>query len=111
MLIHKCTKCSKIFRFSSMPGPSESRCTECRGQIVCIGQDDLFLAKGQLKREEPKNKKINWPFLLDTVKTLGTAWEVGGAVNLVNKYIKNQEVGNGGLAHVVVPSVLVEMVN
>ncbi|MCK4926616.1 hypothetical protein KAS10_04545, partial [Candidatus Aerophobetes bacterium] len=42
---------------------------------------------------------------------MSIAWEVGGAVNLASKYIKNEEVGNRGLAHVVVPSVLVSIIN
>lgn len=51
MLIFKCTKCSRIFRFSSMPDPSESRCTECGKQIVCIGKQEVSLVDLGKKRE------------------------------------------------------------
>ncbi len=110
MLVHKCIRCGRTFKFSSMPGPSGSRCTECKGQIVWIGQDkdpgeDQLMERGQRKTE------LNWPFLLDTVKTLGIAWEVGGFINIINKYIKNEELGNRGLAHVAVPSVLVSIID
>ena len=51
MLIFKCTRCGKIFKFSSMPGPSESRCTECGKQIVCIGKQEVSLVDPSRKRE------------------------------------------------------------
>jgi len=110
MLIYECTECSKIFKFSSMPGPSGSRCTACKGQTVWIGQDK-DPGEDQLIERDQTGAGLNWPFLLDTVKTLGTAWGVGGLINIVNKYIKNEEVGNRGLAHVAVPSVLVSIID
>lgn len=81
-----------------------------RKQIVWVGQEK-DPGEEQLIVRHQTGAGLNWPFLLDTVKTLGTAWEVGGAVNLVNKYIKNEEVGNRGLAHIVVPSVLVSIID
>ena len=110
MLVYKCTKCDTIFRFSSILGPSESRCTKCGKQIVWVSQDK-DTAEGQLIARNQRKAGLNWPFLLDAFETLGIAWGVGGAVNLASKYIKNEEVGNRGLAHVVVPSVLVSIIN
>lgn len=53
MLIYKCTSCNRIFRFSSILGPSEARCRECRKQIVWIGNQEVPLVdpsrKGQMK--------------------------------------------------------------
>ena len=53
MLVHKCIKCGKIFKFSSMPGATGSRCTECRGQLIWIGNQEVSLVdpsrKGQMK--------------------------------------------------------------
>lgn len=51
MLIFECTKCSSIFKFSSMPGPMESRCTECGKQIVWIGKQEVPLVDPSRKRE------------------------------------------------------------
>jgi len=110
MLIYECTECSKIFRFSSMPGPSESRCVECKGQLVWAGEDKEP-GEGQLIARNQTKVGLNWPFLFDTLKTLGIAWGVGGVVNLASKYVKNDEVGNRGLAHIVVPSVLVSIID
>lgn len=53
MLIHRCIRCGRIFRFSLMPGPSEARCRECGKQIVWIGNQEVPLVdpsrKGQMK--------------------------------------------------------------
>lgn len=94
MLIHKCTKCSKIFRFSSMPGPSDARCTGCGEQVVWVGQtkdpaEDQLIERDQIKTG------LNWPFLLDTLKTLGIAWGVGGVVNLAT-HIPQKNIANFG---------------
>lgn len=58
MLIFKCTRCGRIFKFSSMPGPSESRCTECGKQIVWISKQKVPSVdpsrKGELKEYASK---------------------------------------------------------
>ncbi len=93
-----------------MPGPSDSRCTKCGKQIVWVGQNK-DPAEDQLITRNQTKGKLNWPFLFDTLKALGIAWGVGGTVNLASKYIKNDEVGNRGLAHIVVPSTFVSIIN
>ncbi len=110
MLVYECTKCSKIFRFSSILGPSQSRCTKCGKQIVWVGQEK-DPGEDQLILRDQTKTGLNWPLLFDTVKTLGVSWEVGGMVNCASKYIKNEKIGNGDLLHVVAPSVLVSIIN
>jgi len=51
MVIHKCIRCGKIFKFSSMPGPSESRCTACKGQLIWIGNQEVSQVDPSKKRE------------------------------------------------------------
>ena len=51
MLVYECTKCGKIFRFPSILGPSESRCTQCGKQIVWIGNEEVSLVDPSRKRE------------------------------------------------------------
>ena len=51
MVIHKCTKCGRIFKFSSMPGPSESRCTVCKGQLIWIDNQEISQVDPSKRRE------------------------------------------------------------
>ena len=51
MLVYECTKCGKIFRFSSILGPSESHCAKCGEQIVWIGNQEVSLVDPSRKRE------------------------------------------------------------
>lgn len=101
MLIFECMKCSRIFRFSSMLGPSESRCTACRGQIVCIGRDETLPKMKRPDQEQWKDKRPNWPTLLGIFKGFGIAWGVGGAVNLARK--EEKDIRKRDLLHVAIP--------
>jgi len=90
-----------------MPGPSESRCVKCKGQLVWTGEDKDLGEDQPIARNRTKTR-LNWPFLLDTLKTLGTAWGVGGVVNLARK--EEKDIQKRDLLHVAIPYGVVRLI-
>ena len=105
MLVHKCNRCGKIFRFSSMPGPSESRCTECRGQLVCTSQEKTTV-RPELHQKENKKKKVDWRPVLHVVRGLNTAWKVAGILRGTIKSVEGKDLTKGDFLHVAGPLVV-----
>ncbi len=77
MLVYECTKCSKIFRFSSMPGPSESRCVKCRGQLIWTSQEKSTVRPGLHQKKEKKKMKVDWGPVLHVANSLITSLNTG----------------------------------
>lgn len=105
MLIHKCIKCGRIFRFSSMPGPSESRCVKCKGQLVWTSQEKTTV-RPELHQKENKKKKVDWGRVLHVVRGLNTAWKVAGIFQGTIKSAEGKDLTKGDLLHVAGPLVV-----
>lgn len=106
MLIHKCTRCNRIFRFSSMPGPSESRCVKCRGQLIWTSQEKSTVRPELHQKKEKKKMKVDWGPVLHVARGLNIAWEVAGLLRGTIKSAEGKDLTKGDLVHVAVPLVV-----
>ena len=101
MLIYRCRFCSRIFKFPSPPPLPESEW--CRGGLVYVGADEHPNQIQAQMTNEKKKGRINYKFLLMLFKGVGIAWGTVGAVNIVAKSIKKENVGKGDLYHTLLP--------
>lgn len=105
MLIYKCSRCGKVYYFNSMPEVDDTRCTNCKGQLIWI---DEIKSSGQGKRcqKENKKKKLDWGPVLRVARGLNTAWEVAGILRGTIKSVEGKDLTKGDLVHVAVPLVV-----
>jgi len=88
-----------------MPGPSESRCVKCGGQLVWIFQEKTTV-RPELHQKENRKKKVDWRPVLHMARGLNTAWEVAGILRGTIKSVEGKNLTKGDLVHVAVPLVV-----